>query len=274
MAKPSAADTRDLTKKIAEILYTARGIPTPRRYTAAIIAAAGNSTRMGGGTSKQLMLLRDMPVLAHTLLAYERATTVHEIIVVGKVEDFPAYRAMAEKYGIKKLRVLTEGGATRQESVLCGLRQVSTKTKYVAIADGARCLITPEQIEQVCHAAYRTGAATAATPATDTVKVADKYRFAVSTPDRETLWLAQTPQVFEYNLYHAAAYYALEKGFVATDDNSLVEFINRKVKLVDCGRENIKITTAVDLLIADALLQAREQAASLPSENKEDTSHE
>lgn len=271
MAKPSAVDTRELAKKVAEVLYAARGIPTPRRYTAAIIAAAGNSTRMGGTTSKQLMLLEGMPVLAHTLLAYEHAETIHEIIVVGKVEDFPAYRAMAEQYGIHKLRVLAEGGASRQESVLCGLRQVSSKTKYVAIADGARCLITPEQIDKVCHAAYRTGAATAATPATDTIKIADQYQFAISTPDRETLWMAQTPQVFAHELYHAAAYYALEKGFVATDDNSLIELIDRKVKLVDCGRENIKITTAVDLLIAKAILQSRaENAADTP---KEDADH-
>lgn len=274
MAKKSAADARDLTHKIAEVLYAARGIPTPHRYTAAIIAAAGSSTRMGEGTSKLMMMLRDMPILVHTLLAYERATTIHEIIVVGKVEDFPAYRAMAEQYGIKKLRVLTEGGATRQESVLCGLRHLSSKTKYVAIADGARCLITPEQIEAVCHAAYRTGAATAATPAIDTVKVADQYRYAVSSPNRETLWMAQTPQVFEYNLYHAAAYYAQEKEFVATDDNSLIELIGRKVKLVDCGRENIKITTAVDLLIADAILQAREKNAAQASSGKEDATHE
>ena len=179
-------------------------------------------------------------------------------MLVGKVEDFPAYRDLAKKHGINKLRVLTEGGASRQESVLCGLRQVSEKTKFIAIADGARCLITPQQIESVCHAAYRTGAATAATPATDTIKIADATRYITSTPDRETLWLAQTPQIFDYTLYHAAAYYALEKDFVATDDNSLVEFINRKVKLVDCGRENIKITTAVDLLIAEAILSARE----------------
>ncbi len=267
MTKPSSDEIRDTAKKVAQVLYAARGIRTPRRYTTAIIAAAGNSTRMGGTTSKQLMLLQGKPVLAHTLLAYQRAECIHEIILVGKKEDFPAYRAMAEECGITKLRVLTEGGATRQESVLCGLGQVSDKTKFVAIADGARCLITPEHINAVCHAAYRTGAATAATPATDTVKVADSLKFIASTPDRETLWLAQTPQIFDYTLYHAAAYYALEKGFVATDDNSLVEFINRKVKLIDCGRENIKITTAVDLLIAEAILAARE------SKNQEEESH-
>ena len=269
MPKPTADTVKKTAADVAQVLYTARGIATPRKYTAAIIAAAGNSSRMGGQTSKQRMLLRGMPVLAHTLLAYQRAATIHEIIVVGKAEDFPAYRDMAQAHGITKLRVLCEGGATRQESVLCGLKQVSKRTKYVAIADGARCLITPEQIEAVCHTAYRTGAATAATPATDTVKIADKTKCIEQTPDRSTIWLAQTPQVFDYTLYHAAAYYALDQGFVATDDNSLVEFISRKVKLVDCGRENIKITTPVDLIIADAILAAREQDSS----HKEDDSH-
>lgn len=265
MKKPSADQIQSTAKKVAEVVYAARGISTPRHYTAAIIAAAGNSTRMGGTTSKQLMLLRGLPVLAHTLLAYQQADCIHEIVVVGRKEDFPAYRALAEQHGITKLHVLSEGGATRQESVLCGLRQVSAKTKFVAIADGARCLITPKQINAVCHAAYRTGAATAATPATDTVKIADSLKFIDSTPEREAVWLAQTPQIFSYKLYHAAAYYALEQGFVATDDNSLVEFINHKVKLVDCGRENLKITTPVDLLFAEAILRAREQDTADPS---------
>ena len=103
-----------------------------------------------------------------------------------------------------------------------------------------------------------------------TVKVADKMKFIEKTPDRSTMWMAQTPQVFDYTLYHAAAYYALEKQFEATDDNSLVEFINRQVKLVDCGRENIKITTPVDLIIAEAILAAREQESAV----KEDCAHE
>jgi 2-C-methyl-D-erythritol 4-phosphate cytidylyltransferase len=262
MSKHTEADIRDLSKKIAEVIYAAKGIPSPRNHTTAIIVAAGNSTRMGKGLSKQLMLLRGKPVLAHTLLAYQRAQTIHDIVVAAKPEDFPAVRVIAEQYGITKLRVLTEGGASRQETVLCGLRKVSKKTKYVAIADGARCLTTPEQIEAVCHAAYRLGAASAATPATDTVKIADNKGFIQSTPDRSTLWMAQTPQVFDYQLYHAAAYYALDRQFTATDDNSLIEFVDRKVKLVDCGHENIKITTAVDLLIADAILRSRESTES------------
>jgi 2-C-methyl-D-erythritol 4-phosphate cytidylyltransferase len=256
-----------LTHETAEILYAVAGVPTPRRHTAAIIAAAGQSTRMGTDISKQLILLCGIPVLAHTLLAYEQARTIHEIVVVCRAEDVSAVHALAEEYGIRKLSAVVKGGQSRQESVRLGLAQVSKKTKFVAIADGARCLITPQQIEQVCREAYKTKAASAATPVTDTVKRADKYRRIIETQDRENLWSAQTPQVFDYTLYHAAAYYALEKQFCATDDNSLVEFINHPVKLIDCGRENIKITTPVDLIFAEAILRNR---AAKQAETEED----
>ena len=181
--------------------------------------------------------------------------------------DVEYFKSIAEEYGIRKLSAVVKGGQSRQESVRLGLAQVSKKTKFVAIADGARCLITPQQIEQVCREAYKTKAASAATPVTDTVKRADKYRRIIETQDRENLWLAQTPQVFDYTLYHAAAYYALEKQFYATDDNSLVEFINHPVKLIDCGRENIKITTPVDLIFAEAILRNR---AAKQAETEED----
>ena len=133
----------------------------------------------------------------------------------------------------------------------------------MAIADGARCLITPENITAVCRAAYKYKAATAAHRSTDTVKVADKNGFIESTADRDTIWLAQTPQVFKTKLYRAAAYTALKKGVEATDDNSLVENIKHAIRLVECGTQNIKVTTIDDLIIAEAILKQRELEASL-----------
>ncbi|MBQ7319822.1 MAG: 2-C-methyl-D-erythritol 4-phosphate cytidylyltransferase [Clostridia bacterium] len=260
----SKKSAEQLTHEVAEVLYAAAGVPMPRKYTTAIIAAAGQSTRMGTGGSKQLLLLCGIPVLAHTLLAYERARSIHEIVVVCREQDIPVIRSIAEDYGIRKLQAVVRGGETRQESVLCGLRHISKKTQFVAIADGARCLTTPQQIEEICRVAYKTRAASAATPVTDTVKRADRYGRITETVDREQLYLAQTPQIFDFNLYHAAAYYALENKFSATDDNSLIEFINHPVRLVDCGRENIKITTPVDLIFAEAILRDRaaKQAAT------------
>jgi 2-C-methyl-D-erythritol 4-phosphate cytidylyltransferase len=148
---------------------------------------------------------------------------------------------------------------TRQESVLNGLEKINPKAKFVAIADGARCLTNEDQITAVCRAAYKYKAATAAHRSTDTVKIADSKGFIESTADRSTVWLAQTPQVFKTSLYRAAAYTALKKGFEATDDNSLVEFIKHPVRLVECGAQNIKITTREDLPVAEAILLERKR---------------
>ena len=125
-------------------------------------------------------------------------------------------------------------------------------------------------ITRVCRNAYLHGAATAATRATDTVKLESRQAFIESTTDRRRTWQAQTPQVFKTNLYRAAAYTALESKFEGTDDNSLVEEIDYPVKLVDCGRENIKITTPVDLYIAEAILRYRKDTIYVrpePTEN-------
>ncbi len=249
--------------EVADLLRTAIGRPTGHRHTTAIIAAAGMSSRMGSKGSKQLLELDGIPVLARTLLAYEAAETIDEIILVARREDFEAFRDLAVAYHITKLKRITEGGSTRQASILNGLNAVSKKTKFLAIADGARCLITPEQIDKVNRTAYRTGAATAAAPAIDTVKIANRYGCTTDdNPPREIVWLAQTPQTFSLPLYRAAAYNAKENGRIATDDNALVEAIGRTVTLVDCGRQNLKITTPEDLYIASAILKYRQEQAS------------
>ena len=128
----------------------------------------------------------------------------------------------------------------------------------MAIHDGARCLITPELIEKVCREAYRYKAAIAATAVRDTVKISDSKGFIAETTDRNFVWLAQTPQVISVPLYTAAAYSAREEGFEATDDAMLVEKIKNPVKLVECGRENIKITTPDDIKMAEYILKNRQ----------------
>ena len=253
MARRTAAE---LAYEGADLLRTVAGRPA-KRFTTALIVAAGSSVRMGGKTSKQLLEIDGIPVLARTLLAYEAASTVQEIVLVARKEDFDTFRRLAEQYKITKLKRITEGGATRQDSVRRGLSALSPKTRFVAIADGARCLITPEQIDRVSLAAYRTDAASAAVPATDTVKLTDGQGRTVDSPDRDRVWLAQTPQTFSLPLYRAAAYYAKENGIAATDDNSLVEAVGYPVTLVDCGKENIKITTPDDLYLARAILSRR-----------------
>ena len=234
-----------------------------KTVTAAVILAAGNSTRMGKNKNKQLMTVNGIPVLAHTLMAYQKCDHINHIVVVARETDFDSILAMRKKYKITKLIKLVCGGKTRQESAQIGVANVAPDTKYVAIADGARCLVTPEQIESVCRAAYKYKAATAAHRATDTIKIADKKGFIDSTVDRETVWHAQTPQVFKTKLYRAAAYTALKNGVEATDDNSLVENIRHPIRLVECGTQNIKVTTIDDLIIAEAIIKQRELEASL-----------
>lgn len=258
-------------KKIAGIFRAVSGTPHPKNYTSAIIAAAGMSERFGGDVTKQMTSIRGIPVLIHTLRAFEAADCIHEIIVVAKINEINAWEQLCREHGITKVTAIVQGGYTRQDSVLCGLDAVSKKSKFVAIADGARCLITPDQIKLVCRAAYKYKAATAAHRSTDTVKIADKNGFISSTADRDTVWGAQTPQVFRTKLYRAAAYTALKKGFKATDDNSLVENVGHPIRLVECGAQNIKITTREDLAVAEGVLCDREKIAIMNSlDEKED----
>ena len=241
-------------KKIAGVLRAISGSDHPKNFTSAIIAAAGLSQRFGGDVTKQMTELCGVPLLVHTLKAYEESDCIHEIIIVAKSDELSTWREMCQAHGITKLSSIVEGGATRQESVLRGFEAINKKSKFVAIADGARCLITPEHINAVCRAAYKYKAATAAHRSTDTVKIANSKGFIDSTVDRDTVWLAATPQVFKAKLYRAAAYTALKRGFSATDDNSLIENVGHPIRLVECGAQNIKITTREDIAVAEGVL--------------------
>lgn len=248
-----------ITQKIAGVLRAVAGKPHPKNFTSAVICAAGSSTRMGGETTKQFLELDGIPVVARTLMAYEAASTIHEIIVVAREDEIPLYDGMAEKYGLTKLTRIVAGGETRQDSARMGSDEVDTRCRFVAVADAARCLITPAEIEKVCHAAYQWGAASAGIKATDTVKIVDSSAFIESTPDRAYVWQAQTPQVCGLPLYRTAAYVCRDEGFKATDDNQMAEHIRVPVKMVATSRENIKITEPDDLLFAHAVLEARKR---------------
>ena len=228
----------------------------PAPFTSAIIVSAGNSTRMGGKTSKQLLQVGGRPVLAHTLLAFENAKCINEIVVVARAEDMAAVWTLVEQYGITKVREVTKGGDTRAASVRRGFRVIDAKSRFVAIHDGARCLITPEQIKKVCRAAYRLRAATAACPVTDTVKLAGRHGYIDKTLDRNKIFLVQTPQVFHADLYRAALANVDDDSL--TDDNQLMEKIKHPVKLVDTGKDNMKITTPDDIARAEFILAQRE----------------
>ena len=260
------ADINKIFSTLGDFFHTAGGNKRDSYFVSAIIAAGGSSTRLGGDVTKQMMTICGLPVIVHTLLAFENCPRISEIVVVAKEDEVDRYADFAREHGITKFKVAVKGGSTRQESVLNGFNATNEKADFVAIHDGARCLITPEEIDKVLLAAYKYGAATASVSAFDTVKLADSKGFISETVDRTKVRLAQTPQVFGRTLYCAAAYTAREDGFEATDDCMLCERINQKIKLVECSRENIKITTAQDIKTAERILSGRKEVEGECSE--------
>ena len=226
--------------------------------TSAIILCAGSSTRFSNSKeNKQMAQVLGVPVILRTLMAFEATDDIYEIILVVRKEDANAYKKLVCDNEIKKVSCIVIGGETRQSSALRGFKHVSEKTKFVAIHDGARCLVTPEIISKVVYEATINKAATAATRVTDTVKMSDDDGFISKTLDRNYIWNVQTPQVFEKKLYMVCAYNAKEKGVEVTDDCALAEFSGFKVKLVETGKENIKITVKEDIELAKQILLSR-----------------
>ena len=223
----------------------------------AVIVAAGNSTRMlSGGASKLLMKINGEPVLRRTLLAFDRAACIEEIVVVTRPVDFDAVKAAAE--GIKKPVRITEGGRERQDSVASGAA-LCPDADFIAVHDGARPMITPALIEKVCADGVRYGAATLAVPVKDTVKEADGGEFVAATPDRAKLRAIQTPQVFSLPLYKKALDAAAKAGKKYTDDCQLIENAGGRVYLTMGDYRNIKITTPEDIAVAEAFLRFYEE---------------
>lgn len=228
--------------------------------TCAIVLAAGKSSRVGGSTTKQLTEINGAPVIVHTLKRFQASEVIDEIIVVAAASELPLYEEYIKKYELSKVTKVIEGGDSRAESAKKGFYAIDKKIKYVAIHDGARCAITVKQIDSVVRAAYSHGAAIAATKSTDTIKRADKDGFIAKTVDRRYIWRAQTPQVFMKKMYEVALAKAGDKYIYATDDASLAEASGFKVKLVECGDSNIKITYADDFARVQHVMEAQEEA--------------
>ena len=226
-------------------------------HLSAIILAAGSGSRMGTEQTKQWIQLRGVPVVLRTLLAFERCDEVQDIVLVARLDELEDYPPLLARYGITKISKIVPGTTTRQGSAMQGLRAVKKESDYIAIHDAARCLVTPDIIHRVALDAYIYGAAAAAAPAKDTVKLTDAAGFVKNTTERAQTFLVQTPQIFRAEIYRAAAYTAQEDGFTGTDDASLAEHCSFPVKLTDCGYQNIKITTREDMAIASVYLKER-----------------
>jgi 2-C-methyl-D-erythritol 4-phosphate cytidylyltransferase len=235
---------------------------------AAIIVAAGKSERMGG-IDKQLRTLGGLPVLAHTIAAFEACDDIDAIVLVIRPDAMAAAAELKAMYSWRKVRAFVPGGERRQDSVGAGLAAVGRLERdgtaerprgydWVAIHDGARPLVTPGLITRGWAAAQGVGAAVAALPSTDTIKSTDANHTITGSPDRSNLWLAQTPQVFRTSLL-VGAYEALaerEDPPTVTDCSRVVELMGHRVIVYEGERTNIKITTPLDLVIAEAILKS------------------
>lgn len=222
---------------------------------AAIIVAAGNATRMKG-TDKILTELCGEPVLLHALRPFEACDEISQIIIVTREDLLEPISRLCIRNRLKKVAKVIPGGATRAESVQCGLDCADKKCDYVAIHDGARPLVTEKIIHDAVRKAVKFGAAAPAVAVKDTVKVAHGG-FVESTPDRNGLYAVQTPQVFERKVYTAALQKAISEKMQITDDCSAAEAFGMRVCLTEGSEENLKITTPTDLLLAEVLLKGR-----------------
>ncbi len=226
----------------------------------AVIVAAGSGKRMKTACNKQYIVLGQKEILAHTLEKFNQCPWVDDIILVVVPDDREKVkREICEKYGYHKVTHIVAGGKERQDSVYNGLLCADPETDFVIIHDGARPFVTQDIILNCLKTAKKYGAGIAAVPVKDTIKVCDSVtRKVENTPDRNTLWNIQTPQIFNYKLLLDAYDYAHQNGIQATDDSMLMEKLGHEVYLADGSYTNIKITTQEDLLIAESILKAEE----------------
>lgn len=227
----------------------------------AVILAGGSGERFGDPRGKQFVELAGLPLVAWSILAFDRAPSVGALVVVCATDRMEQMRQdVLARLDLLHEVTLAPGGQTRQDSVFSGLMAVPERFGLVAIHDGARPLIEQDSIER-CLSAVSDDASVAgaicAARVTDTIKVADQNGVIDATPDRERLWSAQTPQCFRRTEILAAHEAALLEGFVGTDDASLLERRGRRVLVVQTPRDNLKVTLPEDLGMAEAILQAR-----------------
>jgi len=224
-----------------------------------LIPAAGSGRRMGSQRNKLLLTLLGKPLLSWTLAAAEASQQISWIGIMGQPEDFPDFQAIIRDLSPKKPIELIQGGATRQESVYNGLQALPPESDRVLIHDGARCLATPELFDRSAEALLRCPGLIVAIPVADTIKVVDERQIVRYTPERSYLWAAQTPQGFEVKLLKQCHEEGRQKGWEVTDDAALFEKCGLPVRIVEGEETNLKVTTPVDLALAEFILRQRRE---------------
>ena len=223
----------------------------PLKRCGAVIVAAGSASRMGG-IDKVMAPLNGEPMIVRTVRAFQNCDAISEIVVVTRQDLILPITSLCS--GMDKVQAVVAGGSSRQESVHLGLNALSDKCKLAAIHDGARPLISWQVIDRVVRAANTYGAAALAIPVKDTIKVV-QGGVVKETPDRASLQAVQTPQVFDFDILRGALKKAKQDGAQVTDDCSAVERIGLTVKIVEGEERNLKVTTPLDLKIAQLLLE-------------------
>lgn len=223
----------------------------------AIIAGGGSGKRMQSRDNKLFIEIGAMPILAMTVAVFESADLIDEIVITVPADEIGRANDLVKKHAFRKVSRVIAGGLTRQASVSNGLQAMSADTDIVAIHDGARPFITREIIAMAVKEAKACGAAIVGVPAKDTIKTVDEKGLVIKTLDREFLWHAQTPQVFDAALIKEAHERAGKIGLESTDDSGLVERLGGSVRIVQGSYENIKITTPEDIRTAEAILLSR-----------------
>ena len=233
--------------KITQVMRKA----LPLKTCGAVIVAAGSASRMGG-IDKVMAELKGEPMIVRTVRTFQECDAISEIVIVTREDLIRPISGLCKE--MPKVRAVVTGGKSRQESVHLGLNALSDEVKLAAIHDGARPLITWQVIDRVVRAANTYAAAAPAIPVKDTIKVV-QGGVVKQTPDRSTLQAVQTPQVFDFDLLRGALKKAEQEGAQVTDDCSAVELMGMTVKIVEGDERNIKVTTPMDLKIAEMLLE-------------------
>jgi len=223
------------------------------RYCGAVIVAAGTASRMGG-IDKVMAPIGGEPMIVRTVRAFQECDAIKEIVIVTRQDLLVPIMDLCHRF--EKVQSVVVGGDSRQESVERGLHALSTKVKLVAVQDGARPLVTYEVIDRTVRAANTYGVAAPAIPVKDTIKEV-KGGIVAKTPDRKLLQAVQTPQVFDFVLLNGALKKAKEDGAEITDDCSAVERLGMSVKIVPGDERNIKVTTPLDIKIAELFLEEK-----------------
>lgn len=213
--------------------------------------------RMGSDRNKLLLTLRSQPLITWTLLAAEAAHRISWIGIIAQPSDFSDLKEILSGLSLTKPVHLIQGGATRQESVYNGLQALPVEAEQVLIHDGARCLATPDLLDRCAQSIRHCQGLIAAVPVKDTIKVVDETGLIQSTPDRRQLWAAQTPQAFDVLLLKQCHAEGRRQGWEVTDDAALFEKCGLPVQIVEGEETNLKLTTPVDLAIAEFILQQR-----------------